>query len=46
MTIEYRNGVDHSNADALSKTDCTTCVQCQMVHGDPKSGKLKTKIFD
>ena len=45
MKIEYRKGSDHSNADALSRTNCETCIQCQTIHEDPKSGKLKTKIL-
>ena len=45
MKMEYRKGENHTNADALSRTSCKECVQCQTIHDDPKSGKLKTKIL-
>ena len=45
MKIEYRKGDNHTNADALSGTDCETCIQCQTIHHEPKQGKLKTKLL-
>jgi len=45
IQMEYRKGEEHSNADALSRTDCKTCAQCQTIHEDHKTGKLKTKIL-
>ena len=32
-------------ADAMSRQQCSTCVQCQMIHPEAKSGKLKTRIL-
>ena len=43
--MEYRKGELHSNADAMSQQQCLTCVQCQMIHTEAKSGKLKTRIL-
>ena len=45
MKIEYSNGKNHTNADALSRTDCKTCNQCQIIHHELKQGKLKTKLL-
>jgi len=45
MKLEYRKGLHHSNADALSRRDCDMCGQCQMQHEEAKKGKLKTKIL-
>jgi transposase InsO family protein len=45
MELSFRKGVDHSNADALSRNNCETCVQCRMEHEDAKKGKLKTRAL-
>lgn len=45
IILEYRRGELHSNADALSRKNCETCVQCQTAHEEPKSGRLKTRIL-
>ena len=46
MSIEYRKGINHANADMLSRLTCETCVQCQMQHEDPKTGKIRTRILN
>ena len=45
INMEYQKGELHSNADAMSRQQCSTCVQCQMIHPETKSGKLKTRIL-
>ena len=45
IKLEYRKGELHNNADALSRNNCDTCVQCQTIHEEPKTGKLKTKVL-
>ena len=45
IKIEYRKGELHGNADALSRTDCRSCSQCQTIHEDAKTEKNKTKIL-
>jgi len=45
IKMEYRKGNLHVNADSLSRQACTTCSQCQMIHSEAKSGKLKTRIL-
>ena len=32
MVLEFRKGIQHSNADMLSRPKCEVCVQCQMSH--------------
>ena len=44
MTLEYRKGVQHGNADMLSRPRCDLCVQCQLSHEDAKKGKLKREF--
>ena len=41
----YRKGNDHSNADALSRQNCTTCTQCQTIHENAMTTKIKTKVI-
>ena len=45
MTMEYRKGEKHSNADAMSRNSCEMCVQCQTMHEEAKKGKVKTRIL-
>jgi len=46
MELKYRKGVEHTNADMLSRKTCGTCVQCQMSHEEPKTGKIKTRTIN
>ena len=43
IAIEYRNGVNHANADMLSRNTCGTCTQCLQEHEDAKTEKIKTR---
>ena len=45
MILEYRKGESHNNADALSRLNIEDSKQCQMVHQDAKTEKIKTKIL-
>ena len=45
MKMEYRKGELHANADAMSRKDCQSCNQCQMIHEDPSRSKIKTKVL-
>ena len=45
MKIEYHKGENHTNAEVLSKTNCKTCNQCEIIHHEHKQGKLKTKLL-
>lgn len=44
MEIQYRKG-NHGNTDMLSRTDCETCIQYQMIHKYPNLWNLETKIM-
>ena len=46
MKLEYRKGIEHSNADALSRTVCGTCTQCLTNHEDPKTDKNRTRMIN
>ena len=43
--MEYRKGELHSNPEAMSRQQFSTCVQYQMTHPEAKSDKLKTRIL-
>jgi len=43
IQLEYRKGVNHSNADMLSRNKCDTCTQCLMAHEEAKTQKIKTR---
>jgi len=43
MQLKYRKGSEHTNADMLSRRNCTKCSQCLMEHEDPKLEKVKTR---
>ena len=43
--MEFRKGINHGNADMLSRSTCDTCTQCLTQHEDPKTGKMKTRIL-
>jgi len=43
MSIEYRKGELHSNADMVSRPECESCVQCETQHEDPKLERQKTR---
>jgi len=45
IEMVYRKGKLHANADMLSRSKCDTCIQCQMAHEEPKTGKLKTRLL-
>ena len=45
INMEYLKDELHSNADAMSRQQFSTCVQCQMIHPEAKSNKLKTRIL-
>ena len=45
MSLEYRKGELHNNADALSRLNTSDCKQCQMVHQDAKTERIKTRIL-
>lgn len=45
MEIKYRKGIEHSNADALSRDTCGRCTQCMGIHEDPKTEKMKTRLL-
>ena len=42
MTVEYRKGVEHINADAMSRLP--PCEQCLLKHSDPKK-KRNVKVY-
>ena len=46
IQMEYRKGVEHSNADALSRKICGTCTQCLMTHENPKTEKNRTRTIN
>ena len=41
--MEFRMGINHGNADMLSRSTCDTCTQCLTQHEDPKTEKMKTR---
>ena len=43
IKLEYRKGINHTNADMLSRNTCGTCTQCLMAHEDAKVEKMKTR---
>ena len=43
INLEYRRGINHTNADMLSRNSCGTCTQCLMEHEDAKTEKMKTR---
>ena len=43
IKMEFRKGINHGNADMLSRSSCETCTQCLTRHEDPKTEKLKTR---
>ena len=45
MDIKYRKGIDHANADALSRDKCGRCTQCMEIHEDAKTEKVKTRLL-
>ena len=45
IKMEFRKGINHGNADMLSRSTCDTCTQCLTQHEDPKTGKMKTRIL-
>ena len=45
INMQYRKGVNHTNADSLSRSKCENCSQCKMNHEEAQKGKLKTKIL-
>ena len=46
IEFAYRNGNKHTNADVLSRPNCTSCSQCQMEHANASTSKLKTKVLN
>ena len=42
INLEYKRGINHTNADMLSRNSCRTCTQCLMEHEDAKTEKMKT----
>ena len=45
MDISFRKGIEHTNADALSRDKCGRCTQCMEVHENPKTEKMKTRLL-
>ena len=45
MEIKYRKGIEHGNADALSRDKCGRCTQCLEIHENPKTEKAKTRLL-
>lgn len=45
ITLEYRKGTNHNNADALSRNSYDQCTQCKTMHEDAKKGRIKTRIL-
>ena len=43
INLLYRKGVEHTNADMLSRNKCGTCTQCLMEHEDAKQERMKTR---
>ncbi len=43
MLVEYRKGVEHANADSLSRI--ATCEQCEILHPNPKK-RRNVKIIN
>lgn len=43
IKMEFRKGINHGNADMLSRSTCDTCTQCLTQHEDPKTEKMKTR---
>jgi predicted aspartyl protease len=44
--LQYRKGVDHGNADGLSRIGGILCAQCQTAHEEPKKEKSKVRYIN
>ena len=45
INMIFRKGINHGNADMLSRNTCETCSQCLTKHENPSKGKMKTRIL-